>query len=120
FENQFRALGAYFRVRRHGLCNESISSDNAVFPDHGISTKDGGIRVDRHMVADGRVSFQSGKLLSVSCRQRPQRHALIKFDIVTDLGRLPDYNSGAVVNKEIFSDSGSRIDIDPCSSMRIL
>ncbi len=38
---------------------------------------------------------------------RPERDALVKFDVVADLTGFSDHDAGAVVNEEVFSDRGA-------------
>ncbi len=69
---------------------------------------------DHHSVADGGVAL-AGILARAA-----ERHALVKQHVVANLGGLPDYYTGAVIDEEAPSDAGSWVNLDSGEGARKL
>src|SRR3989442_10315715 len=63
---------------------------------------------------------QSGVPLALLVARAAERHALIKEEIVADLGSLADDHAGTVVDKEPAADARARMNLDPGEEPRRL
>ena len=103
------------RIRRNRTCDKRIASDNGVLSYDGLTAQDRSTCVDDNIILDRRMTLLSGKLLSSACRERTDGYTLIDLYIISDYRCLADNYSGSVIDKEISSDSSTRMDIDSCS-----
>ncbi len=92
-------------LRRHILDDDGPGADLGVVPDDERSEDLGG-GADDHPVADGRMPLAA--LLSGPA----EGHALIDRYVVTDLGRLADDHTHAVVDEQAAADARARMDLD--------
>ena len=63
-----------------------------------LTTEHCGIRIDRYIITDRRMTFYIGKLLSLSCGKRSQCHSLIQFYIISDFCSLTYNHTGTKVS----------------------
>jgi len=69
------------------------------------------------MIFDGRVSFFPFQLLTTGERASDERNALIHFDMGTDDRGFADDHASAMIDKEMRTDMGAGMDIDPRSGV---
>ena len=119
-EDEFLVLDADLGSLADRLGNERITADNNAFLDDSLSAEDGCTGVDRNIILDGRVSAHITQLLTALGREGAERHSLIQLHVFTDHGRLTDYDTGSVINKEILADRSTRMNINDALRMRFL
>ncbi len=102
-----------------GLRHEGISRYYGICTNNGLATKNGCIRIDNYIVLYGWMTFDTGQLLALSGRQRTKGNPQIDFYIISNIGSFSINDSGSEVNKEIFTNIGTRIDINSCLTMCI-
>ena len=78
------------------------------------ASQDGGIRINCHVVLDDWVTrhVQHVAVLIVFKALGTQRHTLIECHVITDDTRLTYYHTRSVVNRKVFADGSSRVNID--------
>ena len=110
--NEFLILDTDFGAFADRLGNECVTADNNAFLNDGLAAEDRCTGVDRNIILDRWMSAHIAQLLTTLGRERTERHALIQLDMFPDDRCLTDYDTGSVINKEIFADRGTRMDID--------
>ena len=99
------------RLRRHALHEKDVGSDGAAGADHRIAAHDGGVGVNGDPVFDGWVPLLSAERLAGGQGAGHEADALIQLHPVADDGGLADHRPGAMVDKEMVSDAGARVDV---------
>ena len=102
--------------------DQRIGRDDGIAWDVGISAQDRRIRIQDHMIADVRMTLASLEKVSffiLAEAADTQRHTVIHTHMIAYDSRLTDDDARTVVNTEILSDPGTRIDVDACLFMRI-
>ena len=104
-------------MRRHTLRQPDVAADHAVVADDRIAAEDGGAGVDHDAIFDRGVAFGLGQVFTHA--QGAEGDALIDLDVVADVDRFADDETGAVVDAKILSDRGTWVDIDPGLAVRV-
>src|SRR5579884_4109519 len=102
------------RVRRNTAQDNRSSADAAVVPDMNI-TEDLGTSADDDAVTNGGMPFLAAVEASAA-----ERDTLIYRDVVTDFGRLADYDSHAMIDKQMLPNSRSRMNFNAGQKSRHL
>lgn len=105
-------MKTYFGICRDGTGNKSITTNHRIFADHSLATEDCRSGIDRHIVFNRWMTLFAGQFLSTTCRKTAKRNSLIQFNVVSDDRRLPDHDTGSVVDKEALANPGTGVDID--------
>ena len=66
------------------------------------------------------MTLHTRKLLSFSCRKSAKGNSLIQLHIISNSSRFTDYYASAMVNKEIFPNRSTWVNIYSCVVMSIL
>mgnify|MGYP001016507326 FL=1 len=111
-EDEFLIADAYLRAFFDGFRDKRVTTDHNTLFDDGLSAEDGSTGVDRDVVPDGRMTAHIPKLLSALGGERAECYTLIELDMAADDGCFTDHDAGTVVNKEIFADGCTRMDVD--------
>jgi hypothetical protein len=83
--------------------------------DPGRATQHRGVGIDHHSVLDRRMTLRASHEMPLRIglkRERSEGHALIELHAATDLARLSDHHTGAVVDEEMVADRRPRMDVD--------
>ena len=65
------------------------------------------------------MTLYAGEFLAAPGGKCTDGHALVDLNVFTDDGSLADYDTGTVIDKEVFADGCTRMDIDSGCGMRI-
>lgn len=104
---------------RYAFRHPDVTADGGTFAD-GDASQDGGVGIDNHIVFQYRVAgnaFDRIPLLVAGEALGPQSNSLIQLHVVTDDASCSDDHTCAVVNGEVVSDLGPRMDVDTCFGM---
>src|SRR5262249_19101985 len=88
---QLWLLQKHRRVGCYAVRQPHVRADDGVVADDGIAAQDGCVGVDDHLVFQRRVPLPATDDVARGVareRQRPQRHALIQFDVPANVARL--------------------------------
>ena len=85
----------------------------------GDTSEDRGVGIDRHVILDNRMTryVQHVAVLIIFEALGTKGHTLIECHVVADDTRLTNDHTRAVVDGEILSDGGTRMDVD--TSLRV-
>ncbi len=103
------------RVGGNGAEDECVSADGAAGSDYRTPAENSGVRVDGDVIFDVRMaldSFDNVTFFIFFETAGPEGHAMVELDAITDDARLADHHTGAVVDKEMFADGGTGVDVD--------
>ena len=95
------------------MCEPNVTTDGRVVA-NGNASQHRGIRVYGHVVLDDRVTghVEHIALLIVLEALGTKGNTLIEGHVVADDTGLTNHHTRTVVNREIFADPGTRVDVD--------
>lgn len=96
--------------RRHTIGEPDIPADDAVVPDHRITTQYGSTGIDGHMVFYGRMPLLAGLVLGYI--QGAQCHPLVQFYMIPDDRGLSNHDPRTMIDKKGVAYPGRRMNID--------
>ena len=108
---------AHSHVWRNGTGDEGVACYGTALANNGFTAKNGCIRVNCYIVLNGRVTFTALQALSCSSGKSAQGNTLINFYVLTNDSGFTDYYACSMVDKEIFAEGSTRMDI--CTSTAV-
>src|SRR5687768_11995807 len=111
------------RVRRYGFHDPGVAADDRARADYGISAEYFRARVNRDVVADGRVPLVATRALGCALAldaQGAERYSLVDLHVVADLRGLADHDAGAMVDEEPGANARSGVDVDTGLAVSVL
>src|SRR5580698_9232699 len=99
-------------------CEEDARTDGAVRPDDCVAADDRCAGINRYPVLEGRMPLLSAQRLSGGQRLRHQTDALVQLDLVSDDSRLSHHGTSAVIDEEVRTNAGTRMQIDSGARVR--
>ena len=99
-------------VRRYGVREPDVGTDDGTGSDGGFAAEDRCIGIDGHVVFDGGMAFGQIDGVRIGNAEGAERDTLVDFDVISDDGRFADDDAGAVVDEEGFADLRRGVDVN--------
>ena len=115
----FEVFHAHAGVGTYGIRDEGVAADDGVFAHDGVSAENGCPCVNGDVVLDGGVTLFAGKFLAASCGKGAEGYALVNLHVLADDSSFANHDAGAMIDKKVFADGGSRVNVDARSGVRV-
>ena len=118
--DQFLALDADLRSLADGAGDEGVTADDNTFFNYRIAAKNRSAGVYGYIILNGWMALLVAEILSASRGECSKCNTLIQLYVFTDFRGLSHYDTGSMIDKEVFADSGARMNIYSGQVMGIL